>query len=318
MDFEYLGVVAITGDEGSCKSSMALSFPPPLYHFDLDVGGFNRAIWRLRKENPDLRIYQAKKGEDISVLDFSAYDIISKPYPRPLQESKLMGQLTGGGDKPASIRTLKLPKKVEGMKELWQDIITDFVLVGKQPDINGMVFDSATMLWNVCHNARLQELQEIQEYKWRTASSTSKIPFPEDEYRERLQPIEYGQPNERMTALLQYSRSVQKNLVLTHYPTDEYGMISDGKGGMTEGKTGKQVIDGFKNTGKLCDLIVWTFVKDTTRTDPTTKKSVPVKTPIARITKCGIEGMGLDAVGREISASFESIVGLRNMMVGGA
>ena len=313
IEFEYLGVSAIVGEEGSCKTSMALSYPKPLFHFDIDVGGFDRAAWRLKVDNPDIRIYRADFEEDINKLDFSKYDVITKPYPKPLQVNKLMGQLT---TKTASIRTIQQPKKVEGMKELWQNIISDFVLVCQKKEVCTITMDSATMVWNIDHNARLQELQEIQEYKWKTDSKTAKLPWDENEYRERLQPIEYGQPNDRMTTLLQTCRSFRKNLVLTHYPTDEYGMVADGKGGMTEGKTGKQVIDGFKHTAKLCDLIVWTSVKESSK--PGDKgKMIAVKTPVARIAKCGLEGMGLDAVGKEIGASFDAVISLRNMMAGG-
>jgi hypothetical protein len=314
IEFEYIGITAIVGDEGSCKSSMALSYPKPMFHFDIDVGGFRRAAWRLKKENPDIRIYEATADEDITKLKFSSYDIITKPYPKPLQVNKLLGQLTAKATPAASIRRITVPKRVEGMKEVWQNIINDFVFVCQQP-IATIIFDSATMLWNIDHNSRLQELQEIQEYKWKTSSSTKNTPMDENEYRERLQPIEYGQPNDRMTTVLHTCRSFQKNLVLTHYPTDEYGMVGDGKGGMTEGKTGQKVIDGFKNTGKLCDLVVWTSVED--KTAVVNKQTIHVKTPIAKITKCGIEGMGLDAVGQKVSASFEGIINLRNLMRGG-
>lgn len=305
MEFEYIGITAIVGDEGSCKTTMALSWPKPLYHLDIDVGGFDRAAWRMKKDNPDIRIKRCIQGEDITQIDFSQFDVITKPYPKPLQINKLLGQLGS-----PSARDLQQPKKVEGMKEVWQSIINDFVFVCQSPTAT-IDFDSATMLWNIDHSSRLQELQEIQEYKWRADSKTSKLPFNENEYRERLQPIEYGQPNDRMTTLLHTSRSFRKNLVLTHYPTDEYGMVADGKGGLTEGKTGKQVIDGFKHTGKLCDLIVWTEVKESLG-----QGGVKIKVPVAKITKCGIEGMGLDAVGKEVMASFDGIISLRNLMRG--
>jgi len=306
LEFEYIGVIAVVGDEGSGKTTMALSFPKPLFHFDIDVGGFDRAAWRLKKINPELKIKRCKAEEDITQIDFSQFDIITKPYPRPLQVNKLLGQLTG---QAPSIRQLKQPKRIEGVKELWQMFINDFVYVCGSL-VATLNFDSSTLLWSIAHNTRLQELQEIQEYKWKSDSKTKTIPFPEDEYRERLQPIEYGQPNDRMTTLLQTSRSFRKNLVLTHYPTDEYGQVPDGKGGLTDGKTGKQVIDGFKHTGKLSDLIVWTEIKESV------SEGVKKKRPIARITKCGIERMGLDAVGLDIPAAFEGIINLRNLMGG--
>lgn len=302
-NLEYIGVTAIVGDEGTCKSTMGLSWPTPIFHFDIDVGGFRRAAWRVERENPELRVKRCAIGEDLSTIaDLQDYHIVTKSYPKPLQVNKLMGQLTGEGPTP-SVRKIQVPKKVEGMKELWQTFVTDFVYVCSQPFVT-LSIDSATALWNVCHNARLEELQEIQEYKWKTDSATKNIPFPEDEYRERLQPIEYGPANGRMKTLLETARSSQKELVLVHYPTDEYGAVSDGKGGVKDGKTGNMIIDGFKETKKLCDLIVWTEIK--------------AGKPISKITKCGIEGMGLDAVGKETPASFEGIANLRNLMMAGA
>lgn len=307
MDFEYIGVTAIVGEEGTAKSTMALTFPQPIFHFEIDFGGFDRAAWFLKKNNPDIRIKKFEADEDITTTKFSDFDILTKPYPKPLQVNKLLGQLTST---TSSIRQLQQPKKVEGMKELWQAFITDFVYVCSLP-VASLVFDSATALWNIDHSARLQELQEIQEYKWRADTRTSKMPFPENEYRERLQPIEYGQPNDRMTTLISTNRSFKKNLIITHYPTDEYGMVPDGKGQLVEGKTGARVIDGFKHTGKLCDLIVWLHIKESMEGG---KKVIQ---PTAKITKCGIEGMGLDAVGMEMPATFESVINLRNLMRGG-
>ncbi len=306
LEFEYIGVSAIVGEEGSCKTTMALSFPKPMFHFELDMDGFARASWRFVKEHPELKVKRCDKDEDLTQIDFSQFDIITKPYPKPLQVNKLKGALTG---EAPSARKFQQPKRVEGMKELWQAIVTDFVHAGQQ-DIASIVFDSATKLWNVAHNARLQELQDIQEYKWKKEHPNT--PMPEDEYRERLQPIEYGQPNDRMTTVMDTGKSFRKNLVLTHYPTDEYGMVPDGKGGLVEGKTGKQVIDGFKHTAKECSLIVWTEVKESIG-----QGGKKTKTPVAKITKCGIEGMGLDAVGKEIMASFDGIISLRNLMRGG-
>jgi len=310
MDFDYIGVTAIVGDEGSCKTTMALSFPKPMYHFELDMDGFRRASWRLPQEYPNIKIKEFGRDEDITEVDITQFDICTKPYPKPLQVDKLKGAMTGN---TPSVRKFQQPKRIEGMKELWQSIITDFVYVGQQ-GITSIVFDSATKLWNIAHNARLQELQEIQEYKWK--KEFKNIPMPEDEYRERLQPIEYGQPNDRMTTLMDTGKSFRKNLVLTHYPTDEYGMVPDGKGGLKEDKTGNLILDGFKHTKKECSLIVWTSVKDNSTVDSKGKKVV-VRQPVARITKCGIEGMGLDAVGKEIIASFDGIISLRNLIRGG-
>ena len=117
----YLGITAICGDEGTGKTTMALTFPKPIRHFDIDVGGYRRAIWRLPAEG-----------------------IESKGYPKPIQVDKLMG--TQG----TPTTRLVIPKKVEGMKELWQDIVTDFVAACTDESVKTIVIDSATMLLVIC------------------------------------------------------------------------------------------------------------------------------------------------------------------------
>lgn len=279
LDEEYIGIVALCGDEGTGKTTMGLTFPKPLRHFDIDVGGYRRAAWRLPTDGVE-----------------------SKSYPKPIQLEKLKGQI-------GTVSTrVSMPKKVEGMKEIWQAIVQDFVDACRK-NVATIVIDSATMLWNIAHNCHLQELQEKQLYKHKKAHPST--PFDENDYRERLLPVEYGPVNDRMRTILHTARSFGKNLVLTHYPTDEYGTISDGRGGMMEGKTGKKVLDGFKETVKLVDLVLWLSVKDTI------EKGVSKKEPEAKITKCGLAGMGLNAVGMSIPATYDGIINLRNLMRGG-
>ncbi len=280
MDLDNM-IAAICGDEGTGKTTMALTYPKPLRHFDVDVGGYRRAAWRLDMEGVE-----------------------SKSYPKPIQLKKLMG--TEGS--PST--RITIPKKVEGTKELWQQIVTDFVAACMDAKVKTVVIDSATMLWGICHNSHLEELQERQLVKWNKTNRNT--PFDENDYRERLQPIEYGPANDRMRTILHTARSYSKNLILTHYPTDEYGTIADSKGNMVEGKTGKKILDGFKETLKLVDLVVWCSIKDTINA------GVSEKQPVCKITKCGLEGAGLAAVGLEIPATYEGVVNLVNLLKGAA
>lgn len=285
---DYLGITAICGDEGSGKTTMALSFPKPLRHFDIDVGGYRRAAWRMEMEG-----------------------VATKAYPRPIQINKLLGQ-----QKEEASTRINFPKKVEGMKELWQTVVTDFVAACQDAEVATIVLDSATLLWTVCHNGVLQETQERQLANFK--KNNQHTPFDENDYRERLQPVEYGPANDRMRQLLHTARSFQKNLVITHYPTDEYGAIPDGKGNMVEGKTGIKIMDGFKETLKLSDLVVWTSIKSQmVLLDPKNPQSQKMeeKYPSAKITKCGIEGMGLSAVGLEIPATYEAFINIKNAML---
>ena len=296
MNDEYLGIIAICGDEGTGKSTMALSYPKPLFHMDLDVGGFRRAAWRLE----GLRIKVLNADEELESIDWAEYDIVSKPYPKPIQMGKLLGQKID-----VSTRNLIIPKKVEGMKELWQKIIIDFVKVCQTPEVRGINPDSATMLHNICHNSHLEELQERQLARWK--KDHPQTPFNENDYREKLQPVEYGPAFDRMRAVFHTARSYGKNLILTHYPTDEYGPMPDKDGNMKESKTGIKILDGFKETVRLSDLVVWTRINEST------KNGVTTRLPYAKITKCGIAGMGLSVIGLEIPATYEGIINLRNM-----
>jgi hypothetical protein len=304
MSEDYIGIVSIVGEEGSCKSSMSLSFEKPLYNIELDIGGFARAEWRYKCEKKVL-------GEDehISSVDLSKYQIISKPYSKPLDVSKMMGQISEGR-KTDSKFTVRFPKQVVGVKELWQRIITDFVEVVQIPGIKSICIDTATILYNYCHQAVLQEAQERQIINWKNNPATKNIPFDENNFRERLQPVEYAPAYDRLRTLYQTASSFHKNLVLVHYPTDEYIKAPDKDGNMVDSKSGVKVADGWKETAKLADLILWTTVKETT------VGGVKRKSPTAKITKAGIRGMGLDAVGMEVDATFEAVINLRNVMRG--
>ncbi len=282
---DYIGVVVICGDEGSLKTTEALTYPKPIVHFDIDVGGYRRASWRL-----------------------SADGIKSKSYPKPIQISKLMGVV-----KDEASTRIQVPKKVEGMKELWQEIVTDFVTSCQDKEVKTIILDSATQLYIICCGAYLQELQEKQRFHYDPTKNGNQ-PWDDNMYRERLQPFEYGTPDigpyAHMRALIATSRSFSKNLIMTHYPTDDFGPIPDGHGGMTEGKTGKKVIDGFKEVEKWADLVLWNTVKII----PAKDGKPEYKQAYSKITKCGLAGMGITATGDEIVADYESLINLRNML----
>ncbi len=292
---DFIGVTAICGDEGTGKTTMGLTFSKPLFHLDIDVGGIDRAIWRM----PKLRVSHLAPDQSLKGIDWSQVDVVSKSYPKPIQLERLTG--TTAPDSP-DIRLTSV-KKVSGMRELWQAITMDFVTVCQAPTITSIMIDSSTALWNIAHNTQLQIIQEKQVAEGKIKR--------DDDYRERLMPVEYGPANDRMRQLFHTARVFRKNLILTHYPTDEYGAVPDGKGGIVDGKTGRKIMDGFKETAKLSDLIVWLRIGEVE------VEGNKQKTPLASILKCGIPGMGLGAVGLEVMAEFEGIINLRNMMKGG-
>jgi hypothetical protein len=233
-------IVAIWAEEKAWKSTMALTWPKPIKHYDLDVGGFARAIWRM-----------------------DTTDIESKAYPTPVQMDKLMGIKKEGV-------TIHFPKKLAGIKETWQKIVVDFVSDCQDSRIATIVLDSATQLWTICHRGRLQELQEVQVFK--------KPTMDENDLREKLLPIEYGEPNDRMRSLIYTARSYGKNLILTHYPRPVYAEAMTPEG-PKEYRTGEIEPDGFKETERLADIVIKnTVAKDNKVT--------------ATITRCGLPGLG--------------------------
>lgn len=293
---DYLGIVAICGEEGTCKTTMGLTFPRPQSHLDIDIGGYKRAAWRI-----------------------DTTDIETHSFPKLLEAADI-AKMKGIVATTVSTRTIRaIPKKVEGMKELWQSIIDQFVKDCLLEEIKTIVIDSATQMYKIGCGAYLQELQEKQLIKWN--KNRPSTPFDENDFREKLQPVEYGVVYDRLQRVYHTSRSYKKNLILIHYPTDEYGPMPDGKGGFADGKTGKTIMDGYKETAKFSDLVVWLTVKShMVPSDPANLQSQKIeeKYPAAKITKCGIEGMGLGAVGLEIPATYEGVINLKNLMQGGA
>jgi hypothetical protein len=239
---------------------------------DLDVGGFDRASWRM-----------------------DTTGIVSKPYPIPIQMEKLIGAQKIG----ASIR---FPRQVVGYKEVWQQIVKDYVEACQDPNIKSIFIDSATQLWTICHTSLLQEKQEVQLSKGIKADSY--------EFRERLQPMEF--PNDRIRSLIYTARSYGKNLIMSHYPKDLYGEKLDENGKKVEYKTGEIDLDGFKHTKALVDLVI--YLSFEVRTNPVTKERKSVL--IAKITTCGLPGLGTSAVGQEIEPSYQGILNLQEMMKG--
>jgi len=279
-------IAAIWGPEKSWKSTMALTFPKPMYHFDLDIGGFGRAAWRL-------------KPEELAQVE-------SKSYPTPIQLEKLIGQVKDGP-------SIRFPKKLFGIKEVWQRIVVDFVAACNNPKFLSIAFDSATQLWFICHRGFLQEVQERQVYRYLHNKDGNLIPgreeknFPGNEFREKLQSIEYGDPNDRMRSLIYAARSFGKHLILTHYPRDVYGQRLTDRG-IEEYKTGEIEPDGFKDTQKLVDIVIWV---DVAKTGDDAGKA------FGKITKCGLEGLGTAANGLSIEPSYQGIMNLQRSMTEG-
>lgn len=295
-------IISLWGIEGSGKSTLGLTFPKPLFHQELDIGGFERSIWYIeQKYLKKLRVLRLEDKADVSKIDWSKWDIVSKPYITPVQLEKLKG-LAG--------ITVKLPKQVMGIKEVWQEIIVDTVTVSQQSLVKTIMSDSATQLWWIAHTGFLQEKQEMQ--------IAQGIKIESKEFREKLQPVEF--PNNRMRELIYAVKSFGKHLVMTHYPKDVYANKLTEKG-IESYATGEVEPDGFKHTVTLDDIVLWCYAEIDKRREiakgvenPDYNKPVPR----AKISlKCGLSGMGMKAVGLELpEPSYEGLMELQTMMRG--
>jgi hypothetical protein len=273
------------GEEKTWKSSFAQSFPKPLFHMELDIGGFDRAAWRLPAST---RILRLGVTDDLTDVTWSQWDIVTKPYPIPVQLEKLMGAQKIGA-------TVRFPRSVTGYKEVWQSFVVDYV-TACQSGCASILFDSATQLWVVCHTSLLQEKQEIQ-----LANGVK----PENkDFREKLLPVEY--PNDRMRSIVYTAQSYHKNLILTHYPKDVYGERFDAEGRKQEYRTGEVVPDGFKDTQKLADIVI-KLSAVAGRNPITGAVSQSIE---AKITRCGLPGLGTAATGAVIAPNYDGIVEL--------
>ena len=286
-----------------------MSWPKPLFHLDLDLGGFDRAIWRLedeaKKSDKPLRIRKCDAGENVSKLKWTDWDVVSKPYLAPIQLEKMLGIQQQQG---VSVR---FPRQVTGIKELWQEIVTDIVTVGRVSAVKTIMLDSATQLWFICHQSLLQEKQEIQ--------ISQGIKPEHKDFREKLQPVEF--PNNRMRDLIYTVRSLGKNLVMTHYPKDIYATKLVGER-LESYATGEVEPDGFKHTVTLDDIVLWCYTeidkrKETVKGVGNPDYNKPV--PRAKISlKCGLAGMGMKAVGLELpEPSYDGLLELQSIMRGG-
>ena len=281
-------IASLWGKEGTGKTSAALTFPKPMFHMELDIGGFERAAWRLPKET---RIKQCEPREDISKTEWTKFDIVTKPYLVPIQMDKLLGaqEIQDSGKV-----TVRFPRQVVGVKELWEEIVIDFVAVCQAPPIRTIVIDSATQMWWICHTGHLQDKQEIQLAKGMKTS--------DDKFREKLQPVEF--PNDKMRNVIYLAKSCGKTLLMTHYPKDDYAERV-GPNGVESYRTGTISPDGFKGTTIIDDVVFWTYVDKNNK-------------PYAKIDiKCALPGMGMTAVGLELpTPDYAGLLQLQSMLRG--
>lgn len=129
------------------------------------------------------------------------------------------------------------------IKAVWIAFLEEYKRFLEDKLVVSIQIDTSTKLWWICHSAYLQELNEKAKVQGKNS-------------RERLQEIEYGEPNNRMASIIYAARAYNKNLILIHHVRPEYQQVMmDGQVKSME-IPGTHVLDGFKYTKSLVDLEV--------------------------------------------------------------
>jgi hypothetical protein len=204
--------------------------------------------------------------------------IVVKKYPIPPQGVYL--------DEKGKV-SIRKDAKVRGVREVWERFLQDYVTAVMDPGFESHLIDTGTQCWECCHRSFLQEKQEAQPANERL--------------RERLLPVEYGEPNARMKAVIYTARTYSRNLIITHYQRELYREVLTDRG-LEERRTGEFELDGFKYTNGLVDMSVVT--------------SVLGNVPHCKVDLCGLD---LRLQGMElIEPTYQKIVDALSMVRGGS
>ncbi len=218
------------GEDKSCKNTLGLSFPKPLVNMEFDIGGFKRSCRNL----PHLPIKDW----------YEQGHIILEQYIVPFQ----IGEID-------PIKNIIRPSKIiVGMKELFYQFAGEFIAHLKDPNIQTIMVDTGTLLYEVTCTGYLQEKQELQMPLRPDGKGQDGKPL-----RVSLLPIEYREPYIRMRGFAYQAKAHDKHLIMTHHASDEYGLVPGAGGTLTEGKTGKRVMHGWSQWGDSADVVGHTY-----------------------------------------------------------
>ena len=223
-------IFGLWGEDKSCKNTLALSFPKPLVDMEFDIGGFRRSCRNL----PHLPIKDWYDAGQITVEQFVV----------PFQI----------GEIDAVNKTIRPSKISVGMKELFYQFAAKYIQHLQDPNITTIMVDTGTLLYEITCTGYLQELQEKQG----PVGANGKC--ADGKYlRTSLLPIEYREPYIRMRGFIYQAKAHDKNLVLTHHASDEYGIVRKSDGTFGNDKTGKRVMHGWTQIGDGVDVLGNTY-----------------------------------------------------------
>ena len=156
-----MSILIVVGDNKTGKTTLALSGPKPLRHYDLDLG-YERASHR-----------------------FNGQEIVSSRYAAPAQGIDILqGKVK-----------LRPKKALHGVRELWEQWVEDYVTALQDEHWVSHAIDTGSQLWETCHRGFLQEKQEAQLERGLAAKETlreSLMPIEYGEPNARMRAMYYA------------------------------------------------------------------------------------------------------------------------------
>ena len=225
-------------------------------HLVYGEAGTGKTTYALSGEGPvDYYEFDAGSYERAAAGMNISTDVRVHRYYSPLTNILAQGRLSvgeRGGIAPSAVHRLT------GWKELFWQFVEDYL---KNLDGDGRpVFDTETKMWLLIRQAFLQEVQDAAG--------------PE---RERLDQLQYTEPNARHSQIIEAAKIKGKGLVMLAHQKELF--VND-KG------SGQLVMDGYKEAPNMADC--------------TLRFTLRNKAPTATIIKAGAGG--LELIGMELTA----------------
>ena len=228
-------LLAIEGEEGCGKTTLAYTAPRRLVGFAFDMG-VERALYGGKHGElfKDTKIQIVPYGKDPTMApSWDGYDLTVYELPQPIQLDTIL---------------------VIGAKELWDYFLFLLVKALKDDGVRSIVVDTMTVARRVKADAYLEGLQANPQ--------AGRPP------RERLLQIEWGATNDAIRGIYTTLAGVKKNLVAVHHLTDERKETIDSAGKVVQSLTGQRILEGLSQTYRFVDVAIrneklkWTDEKD--------------------------------------------------------
>ncbi len=225
------------GDQWTGKTTCALSGEGGTWYGELDAGSWDRAENGL--DTGRVEHYECAPPTRDLLKDFLDEGVLS---------TDAVGKFGSG--------PIRVIHALEGYHEKLIGLRNAFVEAVVKDDIQTIVFDTETDLWNLYQDDLLERIQKETNVK-----------------RERLTQLEYEDLHGKMDGMVGVARHFKKNLIFITRTKEEWTTVTDASGKSSRTTTGKRIADGWERAPFRVDVEVTFTVRN--------------KVPYATISKAG-------------------------------